>query len=271
MLIQQKIKDAIRRAPVSAEPFHEHDDCIRIAYEWLDAQKKLKNTTSGFRPLKHIIEEWGGRYVSQADVEVAAWLHPKIKGTYPYYNISARLILPSEHRLNDISEAFSQPNYRECFEAAEHYALSEQSIEGVTAKPMNDWEKSYALVLFNAAAFEAARVWTVEEPHLPADVVQSIRNLEPLNRVDRRDIRGGYVGPVQWKPDKSDFENCLRYFMAIRHNLIHGNKAMWPETSDRRNDLLEWAKSFVEAIYAGDNDYAQAARSAKERLNIENF
>jgi len=28
-----------KRATRPQEPHHEHDDCIRIAYEWLDAQK----------------------------------------------------------------------------------------------------------------------------------------------------------------------------------------------------------------------------------------
>ena len=56
--------------------------------------------------LKHIIEAWGGRYVSTSDVEVAATLHPEIRGTYPHFNISARLTEPSKNRLAGISEAF---------------------------------------------------------------------------------------------------------------------------------------------------------------------
>lgn len=68
---------------------HEHNDCIRMAYEWLDAQKKTKSSTKQTNPLKHIIEKWSGRYVSQSDVEVAAFMHPEIHGTYPYFNISA--------------------------------------------------------------------------------------------------------------------------------------------------------------------------------------
>lgn len=91
---------------------HEHYDCIRMAYEWLDAQKKIRNPTTKTRPLKHIIEKWAGRYVSTTDVDVAAFLHPEIHGTYPHFNISALLTEPSVSRLEGISEAFRQ-DYRD--------------------------------------------------------------------------------------------------------------------------------------------------------------
>ncbi|MAD43535.1 MAG: hypothetical protein CMH98_00895 [Oceanospirillaceae bacterium] len=100
---------------LEADVVHEHDDCIRMAYEWLDAQKKIKNPTAKIQPLKHIIEKWAGRYISTSDVEVAAFLHPEIHGTYPYFNISARLTQPSDSRLDGISEALTQ-DYRESFD-----------------------------------------------------------------------------------------------------------------------------------------------------------
>ncbi|WP_417733415.1 hypothetical protein [Roseovarius sp.] len=106
MLTTKQIENGKMNAPTPHERHHEHDDCIRMAYEWLDAQKRTKQPTSKPFALKHIIENWGGRYVSQSDVEVAAWLHPDIKGTYPYFNISARLTLPSESRLEGIGEAY---------------------------------------------------------------------------------------------------------------------------------------------------------------------
>jgi hypothetical protein len=90
------------------KPFHEHDDSICIAYQWLDGQRKLKNLACNWGPLKHVIENWGGRYVSQADVEVAAHLHPEIWGKYPRYNIPHRLTLPAERRLSDIGTARTQ-------------------------------------------------------------------------------------------------------------------------------------------------------------------
>lgn len=89
----------------TAEANYEHNDCIRMAYEWLDAQVKTKRSRKNNIPLKHIIESWSGRYVSQSDVEVAAALHPDVLGRYPFYNISSRLTQPSIERLNHLGEA----------------------------------------------------------------------------------------------------------------------------------------------------------------------
>ncbi len=126
MLSAGEISEAKKRTQYShgkTEVLHQHDDCIRIAYEWLDAQIQTKDIIRKARPLKHIIENWAGRYVSQSDVEVAANLHPRIKGTYPYFNISSRLTLPSDARLADISEAKTQ-----------HYSLSARDIEQTYAR-----------------------------------------------------------------------------------------------------------------------------------------
>jgi hypothetical protein len=90
------------------KPFHEHDDSIHIAYQWFDGQPKLKNLPRNWGPIKHVIEQWGGRYVSQDDVEVAAFLHPEIFGKYPRYNIQNRLTLPAKNRLLGISSAGTQ-------------------------------------------------------------------------------------------------------------------------------------------------------------------
>lgn len=95
-----------------SEVLHEHDDCVRLAYEWLDAQKTISSPNRKFRPLKHIVEKWAGRYISQSDVELAAHLHPRIFGKYPDFNLSARLTLPADRRLEGIGEALTQ-GYRE--------------------------------------------------------------------------------------------------------------------------------------------------------------
>jgi hypothetical protein len=106
MLSDEQIKDGKSKAPLQLDGRFGHNDCIRIAYEWLDAQIKTKNPRiMRYNPLKHTIEEWGGRYVSKSDVAVAAWLHPDIIGTYPNFNISSRLRLPSVVRLSGIGEA----------------------------------------------------------------------------------------------------------------------------------------------------------------------
>jgi len=67
------------------------------------------------RLIKHLIEEWAGRYVSQSDVEAAAELRPKIRGKYPRFNISRHLVLPSNVRLANIQLAKTQ-NYELCAE-----------------------------------------------------------------------------------------------------------------------------------------------------------
>jgi hypothetical protein len=116
MLSDEEIETGKKNTKYSLDsPHHEHNDCIRMAYAWLDAQAKTKGTTKKTYALKHIIEKWAGRYISTTDVEVAAHLHPEIKGQYPHFNISARLTEPSKKRLENISEAFKH-DYRNRFD-----------------------------------------------------------------------------------------------------------------------------------------------------------
>ena len=90
------------------DTIHEHNDCIRFAYEWLDAQTKTKGALRHTLQIKHLIERWAGRYVSTYDVDVAANLHPDIHGKYPHYNISSKLTNPSRSRIQELQEALSQ-------------------------------------------------------------------------------------------------------------------------------------------------------------------
>lgn len=114
ILTDEQINEAKKHVPcVAGDPNRENPGCVRIAYEWLDAQAKTVSPIRSAYAIKHLIEKWGARYVSQYDVEVAAYLHPQIKGKYPYYNISSKLTLPSEQRLAGIEEAFTQMNYRD--------------------------------------------------------------------------------------------------------------------------------------------------------------
>lgn len=112
-LTQERIAEAKKIAAYdSNDKHHEHDDCIRIAYEWLDAQRKIKGSSSRFYQVKHLIENWGGRYVSTADVIVAGELHPDIHGSYPNFNLSANLTEPSDKRLVRIDESFRHKDKR---------------------------------------------------------------------------------------------------------------------------------------------------------------
>lgn len=105
MLSSLQIEKAKKETLYSdTDRYHENDDCIRIAYEWLDAQKKIKSLSSK-RNLASIIAIWAGRYVSSSDVEVAAHIHPKIFGSDKCYNISAKLTEPKKSRLKHIAQA----------------------------------------------------------------------------------------------------------------------------------------------------------------------
>ncbi|MEN8136173.1 MAG: hypothetical protein ABFS18_11655 [Thermodesulfobacteriota bacterium] len=120
MLTKEQIEKAKNEA-VTVDPHYGHDDSIRAAYEWLDAQKKIKHPSKIFHRLKHLIEEWAGIYVTPHDVKIAAYLHPAINGDYyPYYNISSRLTEPSTDRLKNIGEAFTHAT-RESHKSSNYY------------------------------------------------------------------------------------------------------------------------------------------------------
>lgn len=125
MISDSEIETAKRRTEYRLESrLHPHNDCIRIAYEWLDAQKKIKSPTKKQFALKHLIEKCAGRYVSSSDVCIAAELHTEIFGRYPFFNISSRLVEPSLERLNGIEEAMKHMNYRETHDTS-NYSVAE--------------------------------------------------------------------------------------------------------------------------------------------------
>lgn len=96
----EQIAKAKSEAPYSrAHVPHFHDDGIRAAYVFLDVQRKLLHPTSKAICWKHAVEWWAGFNVSQADVEVAAHMHPEVFGRYPYYNIHANYVHPADCRL----------------------------------------------------------------------------------------------------------------------------------------------------------------------------
>lgn len=118
----------------TGKPHHEHPDCIRIAVEWLEAQKRLKNPSfgRGGHPLKHIIESWAGRYVSRDDVEVAANILG-LQGAYPYFNISSRLTRPNLTRIQGIDQAMTHKIYLGKYDHA--YALMEGELQVLDFPP----------------------------------------------------------------------------------------------------------------------------------------
>lgn len=112
MLTEAQIAEAKRTIIYThSDPLHEHDDCVRIASEWLSAQTQTAGTMRKRYAMKHLIEKWGGRYVSQSDVELAAHIL-RLRGKYPHFNISARLTEPAKSRLSGIGEAFSHDYHK---------------------------------------------------------------------------------------------------------------------------------------------------------------
>ena len=73
----------------------EHPDCVRMAGEWLNAQRRTQTMPARWpAPLKHLVEGWACRYVRQDDVTTAARLLG-LRGNYPRFNIASGLTLPS--------------------------------------------------------------------------------------------------------------------------------------------------------------------------------
>ena len=63
--------------------YHCYNDNIQIAYQFFDAQKTIKSPTTLCFDFKRLIKVWAGCHVTFADVELAAFLHPKIIGRFP--------------------------------------------------------------------------------------------------------------------------------------------------------------------------------------------
>jgi len=100
------------------------DLVIMAAFEGLDAQPRIKSPSSKSRPLKHIIENWAGCYVSMADVKIAAWLHPDITGEYPRFNIAFSMTRPSAARLQNIGQGDAHERWPEWPQTGEAYEYS---------------------------------------------------------------------------------------------------------------------------------------------------
>jgi hypothetical protein len=129
-------------------PRHEHDDCIRIAYEWLVPQRTVNSHGVRAGEIKHLIEVWAMRYISIHDLAVAAeilrtrratedgavskWAaHPvgpaisrKMVRGCECYNISADLTAPRKQRLEGIGQANTQTLFVKTYDRND-YAFEE--------------------------------------------------------------------------------------------------------------------------------------------------
>lgn len=126
MLSKVQIDEAISQAPRQLENQPISHDGMRAAYEWLDAQQTIKQPSTKPRPLKHIIEKWAGCYVSQSDVEIAAWIHPEMDGSYSKFNISSKLTRPAAERLEKLGRKDAVQNWPTWPETGEAYEYTVQ-------------------------------------------------------------------------------------------------------------------------------------------------
>lgn len=129
---------------------------IRIAAEFLNAQKRRKKPSFRFLPMKHIIEAWAGHFISQGDVEVAAKL-VGLCGTYPLFNLSLKLVVPNPDLLAEIPCAYRQPNYCEYF-SGRFFGKSQEAnsrlVEEAAAAVTGDyltWRASVGMPCFEQA------------------------------------------------------------------------------------------------------------------------
>jgi hypothetical protein len=99
----EKVKDGFEY--FWADGYHQHNDCIRIAAHWLDAQKRTKVCGVSPSVVKHTAEIWAQRYVSASDVEVAAHLLGIGRSERGLIGVSKLQTRPAERRLRNISEA----------------------------------------------------------------------------------------------------------------------------------------------------------------------
>lgn len=108
----------------------ENDDHIRIAYEFIDVQTKTKNVSGrsqqGLLQWRTQVRCWSGFKISQEDFEVAVCLHPDVRGTYPYYTMSNKLVLPCALRINHF---YNPVNWGFKFEDSVHPYHSEETVD----------------------------------------------------------------------------------------------------------------------------------------------
>ncbi len=93
----------------AVQSYHSHNDKIRIVYQLFDAQSFIKNPTTLCMDFKRLSKVWGGCHVTMADIELAAFLHPKVIGKYPYYNIRKDFTVPCLTRIKKLGCANTVP------------------------------------------------------------------------------------------------------------------------------------------------------------------
>ena len=87
-------------------------ECVEVAYQFLDAQKKCVLKKQSHYALKGMVERWSRRYISRLDVEMAIRLHPELRGNASSCNISSNFVMPSMNRLSRVENVPIDLSYR---------------------------------------------------------------------------------------------------------------------------------------------------------------
>jgi len=136
---------------------------------------------------------------------------------------------------------------------------------------MNEQERKIIKLLLNEMAFEgAAKHFGEPPPDVPEQLFADIERIEIPQKYDGRTESYKYV-EIEFRPGTSVFEKCYCYLRTIRNNIIHANKAYRPDTPQRLTDLLDWAETFIDSVYATDTPFARRALEIKQIMKIESF
>jgi len=101
----EEINEAREKVPsFTSEKYIADNDAVRMCVEWLDGQKLTRASNSV--ACEDYVSLWAYKTIRRVDMEIAAYMHPRIYGIYPYYNVSKRRIKPSRVRLEGIRSAY---------------------------------------------------------------------------------------------------------------------------------------------------------------------
>ena len=136
---------------------------------------------------------------------------------------------------------------------------------------MNERELKLFKILANEMAFEGAtKHFQCPEPDIDIGIFQR------LNEIGYPQKYSGefenYVDvEINYSADKSEYQNCYLALRLIRNNIIHANKVILPDTTERIENLLDWSIQFIDAVNATESQFADMVNQIKSKMGISNF
>lgn len=92
----------------------ENGDGVKIAYQWLMAQKKIA-TQNNHQQIKSLIRSWSGCFITDDDIAIAGHLLG-VGSAIQNLSISTKYTLPKQERLDSISSKHKHPGYLDDFD-----------------------------------------------------------------------------------------------------------------------------------------------------------